>query len=116
MNDYCVECYEMLDKIFGRNKREIKKGSSQDNFNNGVKHIEKKEFQPAIQSFKRCIQEDPEDSKAYIGLCIAYSGLMDLETARRYYAELKDLDPYLAAQFANTPTGSILEDNEDVLI
>jgi len=41
---------------------------------------------------------------------------MDLGTAREYYEKLKDLDPYLAAQFANTPTGSLLTEDEDTSV
>jgi tetratricopeptide (TPR) repeat protein len=99
---------KMLDKILG--KKEKDNDSNQKNFDEGVKYVEKKEFEPAIESFKRCINVDPEDSKAFVGLCIAYSGLMDLDTAREYYEELKDIDPYLAAQLANTQAGALLED------
>lgn len=88
-------------------------GSIQHLFDEGKEYIEKDEFQPAIKSFKRCINVDPDDSKAYVGLCIAYSGLMDLDTAREYYEELKELDPYLAAQLANTPTGNLLEQEDN---
>jgi|GEM_PF-3394248 len=99
----------MLDKLFGKNEKDVKRDPvAQKYFDEGKEYVEKKEFQPAIESFKRCILEDPEDSISYIGLCIAYSGVMDLETAREYYEKLKDVDPYLAAQFANTPTGSLL--------
>lgn len=101
----------MLDKLF--NKKDNKRNSvSQKYFGRGREYIEKQEFQPAVESFKRCIQEDPEDAVSYIGLCIAYSGLMDLKTAREYYEKLKDVDPYLAAQFANTPEGSLLKDED----
>ncbi len=102
----------MLDELF--NKKEIKRNTlAQKYFGKGKEYIEKQEFQPAIESFKRCIHEDPEDSISYIGLCIAYSGLMDLDTAREYYKKLKEADPYLAAQFANTPEGSIIKNDED---
>ncbi len=102
----------MLDKLLS--KKDIKKNPvAQKYFGKGKEYIEKQDFQPAIESFKRCIQEDPEDSISYIGLCIAYSGLMDLDTAREYYKKLKDADPYLAAQFANTPEGSLIKDEED---
>lgn len=104
----------MLDKLFGKKEKDVKRNPvARKYFGKGKEYIEKKKFQPAIESFKRCILEDPEDSVAYIGLCIAYSGLMDLKTAREYYKRLKDVDPYLAAQFANTPEGSLLEDNEN---
>ena len=103
----------MLDKVFGKKKKETNKNSNQINFEYGVEYIEKKEFEPAIESFKRCIDVNPEDSKAFVGLCIAYSGLMDLETAREYYNELKDIDPYLAAQLANTQTGLLLDENKE---
>ncbi len=103
----------MLDKIF--NKKEIKRNSvSKKYFGKGKEYIEKQDFQPAIESFKRCIQEDPEDSISYIGLCIAYSGLMDLNTAREYYKKLKDADPYLAAQFKNTPEGSLITEDDNL--
>ena len=102
----------MLDKLLG--KKDVKRSPvAQKYFGKGKEYIEKQDFQPAIESFKRCIHEDPEDSMSYIGLCIAYSGLMDLDTAREYYNKLKDADPYLAAQFANTPEGSLIKDEED---
>ena len=102
----------MLDKLLG--KKDVKRiPVAQKYFGKGKEYIEKQDFQPAIESFKRCIHEDPEDSMSYIGLCIAYSGLMDLDTAREYYNKLKDADPYLAAQFANTPEGSLIKDEED---
>ena len=104
----------MLDNLFNKIKKDTKKNPVVENyFGKGKEYVENQSFQPAIESFKRCIEEDPEEAKAYVGLCIAYSGVMDLNTAREYYEKLKDLDPYLAAQFANTPTGSLLMDNED---
>jgi len=103
----------MLDKLFNKEKDSNKNPAVPKYFGKGKEYIEKQEFQPAIESFKRCIQEDPEDSIPYIGLCIAYSGLMDLKTAREYYEKLKDADPYLAAQFANTPEGSILTRDDE---
>lgn len=104
----------MLDKLLGKDKKDTKKNPVvQKYFGKGKEYIEKQDFQPAIESFKRCIEEDPEDAKAYVGLCIAYSGVMDLDTARQYYEKLKDIDPYLAAQFANTPTGSLLMENKN---
>jgi len=103
----------MIDKIFGKNKKETSNLAQNKDFEDGVKHIERKEFEPAIESFKRCLKSDSEDSKAFVGLCIAYSGLMDLDTAREYYEELKEKDPYLAAQLANTQAGAIFEDNND---
>ena len=99
----------MLEKIFG-NKKDTSNALKNKDFEDGVKHIESKEFEPAIESFKRCLKSDSEDPKAFLGLCIAYSGLMDLDTAREYYEELKEVDPYLAAQLANTQAGAILED------
>lgn len=102
----------MLEKIL--HKKEAVNRADQ-NFNEGVEHIEEKDFQPAIESFKRCIDVDPEDSKAFVGLCIAYSGLMDIDTAREYYEELKEIDPYLAAQLANTQTGALLDDNYEII-
>jgi len=100
----------MLKKLFR------KKDLNNDNLDlkEGVAHIENKNFQPAIESFKRCIDVDPEESMAFVGLCMAYSGLMDMDTAREYYEKLKELDPYLAAQLANTPTGLLLE-NEEII-
>ncbi len=107
----------MLDKLLGRNKKDTEKNPVVEKyFGKGKEYVDKQDFQPAIESFKRCIEEDPEDAKAYVGLCIAYSGVMDLDTAREYYEKLKDLDPYLAAQFANTPTGSLLKDDENELV
>lgn len=103
---------QILDKLFDKGKDVKRNPVAQKYFGKGKEYIEKQDFQPAIESFKRCIQEDPEDSISYIGLCIAYSGLMDLKTAREYYERLKDVDPYLAAQFANTPEGSILWDDD----
>jgi Tfp pilus assembly protein PilF len=102
----------MLDKLFDQNKK-ANENKDQKNFEEGVKYVEKKEFEPAIESFKRCLKSDSEDSKAFVGLCIAYSGLMDLDTAREYYKELKDVDPYLAAQLANTEAGALLENKDD---
>ncbi|MGB9980207.1 hypothetical protein [Methanobacterium sp.] len=107
----------MLDKLLGKIKKDNEKNPVVEKyFGKGKEHVENENFQPAIESFKRCIEEDPEEAKAYVGLCIAYSGVMDLETARQYYEKLKDLDPYLAAQFANTPTGLLLKDNEEDLV
>ena len=107
----------MLDKLLGKDKKDAEKNPVVEKyFGRGKKYVEKQDFQPAIESFKRCIEEDPEEAKAYVGLCIAYSGVMDLDTAREYYEKLKDLDPYLAAQFANTPTGLLLEEGEDTPI
>jgi Tfp pilus assembly protein PilF len=103
----------MLEKIFGKNKKEDTNANSNKDFQEGVEYVEKREFEPAIESFKRCLKIDSEDSKAFVGLCIAYSGLMDLDTAREYYKELKELDPYLAAQLANTQAGAILEDRDE---
>jgi Flp pilus assembly protein TadD len=112
-----VRSVEMLDKLLGKIKEDNKKNPDIEKyFGKGKEHVENKDFQPAIESFKRCIEEDPEEAKAYVGLCIAYSGVMDLGTAREYYEKLKDLDPYLAAQFANTPTGSLLTEDEDTLV
>jgi len=111
---FCVGgCYKMLDKLFNKKEDDERNPVVQKYFGKGKDYIEKQEFQPAIESFKRCIQEDPEDSIPYIGLCIAYSGLMDLKTAREYYEKLKKADPYLAAQFENTPEGSILKSDDD---
>lgn len=103
----------MLEKIFGKNKKSIVEDNDNKDFQDGMEFVEKKEFEPAIESFKRCIKGNSEDSKAFAGLCIAYSGLMDLDTAREYYEELKDVDPYLAAQLANTEAGAILEDKDE---
>ncbi len=104
----------MLDKLLGKyEKNKEKNPIIEKYFGKGKEYVEKQNFQPAIEAFKRCIEEDPEDAKAYVGLCIAFSGVMDLNTAREYYERLKDLDPYLAAQFANTPTGSLLKDEEN---
>jgi len=103
----------MLDKIFGKNKKEIDNDANNKDLNEGIEHVEKKEFEPAIESFKRCLKTDSEDSKAMVGLCIAYSGLMDIDTAREYYEKLKDIDPYLAAQLENTPTGALLKNEEN---
>lgn len=100
----------MLDKLLGKNRKKPANDANQKNFEEGVKYVEKKEFEPAIESFKRCLKFDSEDSKAFVGLCIAYSGLLDLDTAREYYEELKNIDPYLAAQFANTDAGAFLGD------
>jgi Flp pilus assembly protein TadD len=108
---------EMLDKLLGKIKEDNKKNPDVEKyFGKGKEYVENQNFQPAIESFKRCIEEDPEEAKAYVGLCIAYSGVMDLGTAREYYEKLKDLDPYLAAQFANTPTGSLLTEDEDTSV
>lgn len=103
----------MLDKIFGKKKKETFNEANQKDFEEGVNLIEKEEFEPAIEAFKRCINIDPEDSKAFVGLCIAYSGLMDLDTAREFYEILKDRDPYLAEQLANTQAGALLEENKN---
>jgi Tfp pilus assembly protein PilF len=100
----------MLDKIFGKNKKDA--ADDNKDFQEGVEYVEKKEFEPAIESFKRCLKDDSGNSKVFVGLCIAYSGLMDLDTAREYYKELKDIDPYLAAQLANTQAGALLEENK----
>ncbi len=105
----------MIEKILGKNKKEISNDSNSKDFEEGVNYIENKEFEPAIESFKRCLKSNSEDSKAFVGLCIAYSGLMDLDTAREYYEELKEKDPYLAAQLANTEAGALLENNENEL-
>lgn len=105
----------MLDEILNKTKNENTDKSYQTNFNEGIGYIEKKEFEPAIESFKRCLNVDPEDSKSFVGLCIAYSGLMDLDSAREYYEELKEIDPYLAEQLANTQVGSLLEETNDEL-
>jgi Flp pilus assembly protein TadD len=108
---------EMLDKLLGKIKEDNKKNPDVEKyFGKGKEYVENQNFQPAIESFKRCIEEDPEEAKAYVGLCIAYSGVMDLGTAREYYEKLKDLDPFLAAQFANTPTGSLLTEDEDTSV
>ena len=113
MNDVVGE-FEMLDKLLSKIKEDNQKNSAVEKyFGKGKEYVENQDFQPAIESFKRCIEEDPEEAKAYVGLCIAYSGVMDLGTAREYYEKLKDLDPYLAAQFANTPTGSLIMEDED---
>ena len=107
----------MLDKLLGKIKEDNKKNPDVEKyFGKGKDYVENQNFQPAIESFKRCIEEDPEEAKAYVGLCIAYSGVMDINTAREYYERLKDLDPYLAAQFANTPTGSLLTEDEDTSV
>ncbi len=103
----------MLEKIFGKDKKSMVEDNDNKDFQDGIEYVEKKEFEPAIESFKRCLKTDSEDSKAFAGLCIAYSGLMDLDTAREYYEELKDIDPYLAAQLANTEAGAILEDKDN---
>ncbi|MGZ7067529.1 MAG: hypothetical protein ACXVHS_09915 [Methanobacterium sp.] len=103
----------MIEKILGKKEKDAVNDVNSRDFQDGVDYIEKKEFEPAIESFKRCLKYDSEDSKAFVGLCIAYSGLMDLDTAREYYEELKDVDPYLAAQLANTQAGALLEDRED---
>jgi len=99
----------MLDKLLHRKKDEAL-DVNQEDFEEGVNHVKKDEFEPAIESFKRCIKDNSEDSKAFVGLCIAYSGLMDLDTAQEYYEELKEIDPYMAAQLANTEAGALLED------
>lgn len=105
---------DMLDELLDKIKKDTKKNHDVERyFGKGKEYVENQNFQPAIESFKRCIEEDPEEAKAYVGLCIAYSGVMDLNTAREYYEKLKDLDPYLAAQFANTPTGSLIMEDED---
>ena len=101
----------MLDKMLGKKKKETSNNANKKDFEEGVKYVEKKEFEPAIESFKRCIDVNSEDSKAFVGLCIAYSGLMDLDTAREYYKELKSIDPYLAAQLANTQAGSLFKES-----
>lgn len=104
----------MLDKLLDKIKKDSQKNPVVEKyFGKGKDYVEEQNFQPAIESFKRCIEEDPEEAKAYVGLCIAYSGVMDLDTARIYYERLKDIDPYLAAQFANTPTGSLLMDDKE---
>lgn len=105
----------MLEKIFGKSKKEMTEVTDNEDFKEGIEYVEKKEFEPAIESFKRCLKADSEDSKAFVGLCIAYSGLMDLDTAREYYEELKDRDPYLAAQLANTQAGAILDNKDEII-
>ena len=102
----------MLDKLLHEKKDKAVNGVNQEDFEEGVNHVEKKEFEPAIESFKRCLKDNSEDSKAFVGLCIAYSGLLDLDTAQEYYEELKEIDPYMAAQLANTEAGALLEDRK----
>jgi Tfp pilus assembly protein PilF len=98
-----------LDNFFGKKDKKAENDLSVDDFfKKGTVYMEQQNFQQAIDFFKKCIEINSNYSNAYMGLCMGYAGMMDLESARKNYEILKNLDPDLAERLANSPTGAII--------
>ena len=71
--------------------------------NNQVVH-----WQKAIELLKEAIRLNPKHARAHMLLCVCYGSTLDSDSVRHHYKIMKQLDPNLANQFAQTTIGKQL--------
>lgn len=95
-----------LRKLFGKEQGDS--ALAQEYFEKGAEHAKQEEWGQAIADLKEAVRLNPKHAKAHMGLCMSYGGAMDLDSARRHYEILKELDPALAERLANSPAGMLI--------
>jgi Tfp pilus assembly protein PilF len=69
---------------------------------------ERQDWPAAIKSFTQAVEIDPGRADAHCGLALAYAATLDMAKAKEHYAQVKRLDPDLAARFAASPGGMMV--------
>ncbi|MDL1894765.1 hypothetical protein FBQ82_00690 [Anaerolineae bacterium CFX7] len=81
-----------------------------------AKHLEKEFWDLAAKNLRVITYCEPDDARAHMMLCLAYAGSMDFDFALDHYSTVKQLDPTLANEFANTPLGIMVLNHGGMII
>jgi Flp pilus assembly protein TadD len=85
-------------------------------FQNGAELGKRQQWGPAKAELLEAVKLNPKHVKAHMALAMAYGALMDMDSAKRHFSKLKELDPALARQFENTPAGTLILHSGGVII
>jgi Tfp pilus assembly protein PilF len=81
---------------------------AQQHFEKGAVYAQQQDWTRAVGSLSEAVRLNPKHAKAHLALCMSYGGMMDLDSARRHYDILKQLDSGLAEKLANSPAGMLM--------